>query len=83
VEIAVLAEDHNGFAGMGRDEIAGLLDEYFTSQKAANIFSGEPLKHEDSPGDYTIIEDDRGVIWRTYSQDGSPEDHVLKPSHED
>ena len=82
MEIALLADDHDGFADMSRDEIAAMVGEHFTSQKAANIFSGEPLRHEDSPGDYTIIEDERGIVWRTYSAKGYPEDYVLRPSTE-
>ena len=81
--IAMLAQEHDDFAGMGKDEIARLADDCFTSQKLTNLYSGEPLKHEDSPGDYTIIEDDRGIVWRTYSQGGHPDDHVVKPSRED
>ena len=79
-EIAVLAHDHDNFAGMGKDEIAKLMDDYFTSKNATNIYNGEPLKHEDSPGDYTIIEDERGIVWRTYSMEGYPDDFVIVPT---
>ena len=82
-EIAMLAQDHNDFADMGKDEITKLMDEYFTSKNTTNVYSGEPLKHEDSPGDYTIIEDERGIVWRTYSQGGYPDDHIVKPSRGD
>ena len=81
--IATLAQEHDDFAGMGKDGIARLVDNCFTSQKLTNLYSGEPLKHEDSPGDYTIIEDDRGIVWRTYSQGGYPDDYVVKPARED
>ena len=78
-EIAMLAQDHGNFAGMGKDEIAKLLDDYFMSKNTINVYSGEPLKHEDSPGHYTIIEDERGIVWRTYSIEGYPDDYVLVP----
>jgi hypothetical protein len=41
--------------------------------------TGEPLKPEDSRGDYTIIEDERGIVWRTYPQGGYPDDYIVKP----
>ena len=82
-EISMLAQDHDDFAGMGKDEIAKLLDDYFTSKNATNVYNGEPLKHEDSPGDYTIIEDERGIVWRTYSQGGYPDDSVIVPTLQD
>lgn len=78
-EIAMLAQDHDEFAGMSKDEIAKLLDDYFTSKNATNVYNGEPLKHEDSPGNYTLVEDDRGVVWRTYSIEGYPDDCILVP----
>jgi hypothetical protein len=77
--IEMLAQEHDNFVGMSKGEIAKLLDDYFTSKNAINIYSGEPLKHEDSPGDYTITEDERGIVWRTYSMEGYPDDHVLVP----
>ena len=82
-EIAMLARDHDDFVGMGKDEIASLVDDYFKSKNSTNVYSGEPLRHEDSPGDYTIIEDDRGIVWRTYSMNGSPVDHIVRASRED
>ncbi len=82
-EIAMLADEHDDFAGMSKDQIAQLVGDWFTSKKATNIYSGEPLRCEDSPGDYTIVEDDRGIVWRMYSMNGYPEDHVLRPAAED
>lgn len=82
-EIAMLAKEYDDFAGMSRDKIAELLGDHFASKSWINLYSGEPLKHEDSPGDYTIIQDERGVVWRTYSQGGYADDYVVKPSRED
>lgn len=82
-ELSIFAKDHDDFAGNNKDEIAELVAGYFESKDTTNIYTGEPIKQEDSPGDYTIIEDDRGVIWRTYSQGGYPDDYVVKPARED
>ncbi len=82
-ELSILAQDHDNFAGIGTEEIAGLLGDYFKSKDTVNVYTGEPIKREDSPGDYTVIEDERGVVWRTYSRRGYPEDHVLRPLVED
>jgi hypothetical protein len=79
----MFAEDHDDFTGNGKNEITELVAGHFESNDTTNIYTGEPIRHEDSPGDYTIIEDERGVVWRTYSQGGYPDDYVLKPSGED
>lgn len=81
--LSIFAKEHDDFTGSSRDEIAELVAGYFESNNTANVYTGEPIKHEDSPGDYIIIEDERGVVWRTYSQGGYPDDYVLKPSRED
>ncbi|MBN2314274.1 MAG: DUF2330 domain-containing protein, partial [Sedimentisphaerales bacterium] len=82
VEIQILAEEHDGFASMNKDEIATFLSDYFISKDTVNIFTGESIKIEDSPGNYTLIEDDRGIVWRTYSMEGYPDDCVLVPMDE-
>ncbi len=79
-KLLIFAKDHDDFSGNSEDEIAELVAGFFESTDTTNIYTGEPIRHEDSPGDYTLIEDDRGVVWRTYSQDGSADDHVVKPS---
>ena len=66
-----------------KDEIAELVAGYFESNDTTNFYTGEPIRHEDSPGDYTIVEDERGVVWRTYSQGGYPDDFIVKPAPED
>jgi hypothetical protein len=81
--LSIFTEDHDDFAGNSKDEIAELVAGYFESNDTTNIYTGEPIKQEDSPGDYTIIEDERGVVWRTYSQGGYPDDYVAKPARED
>lgn len=79
-ELSVFAKDHDDFIGNSKNEIAELVAGYFESNDTTNVYTGEPIKNENSPGDYTIIEDERGVVWRTYSQGGYPDDYVLKPS---
>jgi hypothetical protein len=83
IEISILAEEHNHFAGMSKDEIGKLLDDYYVSKSLTNGFTGEPIKHEDSPGNYILLEDDRGIVWRTYSLEGYPDDYVLTSSLQD
>ena len=80
LELTTFAQDHDNFADISTEEIARFLADYFKSKDTANVYTGEPIKHEDSPGDYTIIEDERGVVWRTYSRRGSPDDYILRPS---
>ncbi len=83
IEISILAEEHNHFVDMSKDEIGKLLDDYYVSKGLANGFTGEPIKHEDSPGNYILLEDDRGIVWRTYNLEGYPDDYVLTSSLQD
>ena len=68
----MVAEDHDNFTSMNKDEIATALGDYFNSKDTVNKYTGESIKEEDSPGNYTLIEDDRGIVWRTYSTEGYP-----------
>jgi hypothetical protein len=83
LEIEILAKEHDDFAGMSKNEIDKLLSDYFISKKTVNAFTGEPIKKEDSPGNYTLIEDDRGIVWRVYTLEGYPDDCVLVPTVQD
>jgi len=42
-----------------------------------NPFGGGVIKQEDSPGNYVIFKDERGVVWRTYTGEGFPDDYIL------
>jgi len=77
IEADAIAEEHKYFAGMGRDETASLVASYYAAKGITNGFTGEPIRHEDSPGNYTIFQDDRGIVWRTYSLGGYPTDVVV------
>jgi len=78
-ELLIFARDHDNFVGMSKDEITRLLRDFFTSKGTINLYTGEPIKEEDSPGNYTLLEDDRGIVWRTYSIEGYPDDCILVP----
>ncbi len=43
----------------------------------SNSFEGGVIKQEDSPGNYVIFKDERGIVWRTYTGEGFPDDYVL------
>ena len=83
MDVLILSEKHDGFRGMSKDEIAKLLDDFFRSKHTTNQYTGEPVKEEDSPGNYTFVEDDRGVVWRTYSAEGYPDDCVVVSRQQD
>ncbi|MHC4368489.1 MAG: DUF2330 domain-containing protein [Planctomycetota bacterium] len=83
LELTMFADEHDNLADVGTEDIVAALSDYFKSKDVTNVYTGEPIKHEDSPGDYTIIEDERGVVWRTYSAGGYPKDYVLRSSVED
>jgi len=44
-----------------------------------NAVTGQPLRQGDSPGDYMVIGDERGIVLRIFLRDGYPRDTVLRP----
>ena len=58
-----------------------LKDETDTSIpfRMKNPYTDQIVKEEDSPGNYVFIEDQRGIVIRTFSKEGFPFDIVLKP----
>lgn len=52
-------------------------DGYFDYQFHPNVLSGERVRREDSPGNFTIIEDQRGIVLRSYRRNGFPLDTVV------
>jgi len=82
VEAQTIAEEHRYFTGMSRDETAAVFKSYYASKGSTNGFTGEAIRYEDSPGNYTILQDGRGIVWRAYSLQGYPDDLVLtSPLH--
>jgi hypothetical protein len=59
------------------DEAIRFVDDYFISKNYKNIYTGEKIQHEDSPGNYTVFENERGIVLRIYSREGYPYDVAL------
>jgi len=79
-----IAEKYDYFIDRSVDETVQLVDDYFTSESTRkNIYTGEKIKREDSPGNYTIFKDERGIILRGYSREGFPHDCILTLRPED
>ncbi|MFQ5771651.1 MAG: DUF2330 domain-containing protein [bacterium] len=72
-----IANEFGNFDRMKINEAIGSVDDYFISKGSKNIFTEEKIKHEDSPGNYAVFENDRGIILRIYSREGYPYDFVL------
>ena len=60
------------------DAIAEQLQQSEVFKEAKNALTGEDLKLEDSPGNITIGNDERGLFIRTYDSDGFPQDMTSK-----
>ena len=61
-----------------------LIEEYISAlpklpMGQMNPFTGQMIKDEDSPGNYVLIKDERGIVWRSFTMEGFPLDFVLKP----
>jgi hypothetical protein len=64
--------------GRSLDEIRAEVREFFARTKELHPLTGEPLREGDSPGDYMVYEDERGVVFRAFTMSGYPLDCVLK-----
>jgi len=73
-----IARGFNDFKGMTRDEVAAEVEDLLRFLIYRSHITGERIKHEDSPGNYTISTSEDGIILRTYSRDGFPDDFLLK-----
>jgi hypothetical protein len=67
--------ENNNLENIKLEDFGRFIEEY----ENKNLYTGEAVKNEDSPGNYVFIEDERGIVWRTFSNEGFPEDFVLKP----
>ncbi|MHC4618890.1 MAG: DUF2330 domain-containing protein [Planctomycetota bacterium] len=72
-----IAREYSYFDGMSRDAVAAEVQTYFNCRASRNLYTGRKLEYEDSPGNYTVLEDERGITLRTYSEAGFPSDFVL------
>jgi len=80
-----IANKFDSFDYMNINEVIRAVDDYFVSNESKNIYTEEEISHEDSPGNYTVLEDDRGFVLRFYSREGYPYDFVLtsKPKNDE
>ncbi len=76
LKMQILAKEHEGFRGMEKEEIDKLVGACFENQR--NVFIGENLRWEDSPGNFEVLKDERGVVLRIYERDGFPLEYMLK-----
>jgi hypothetical protein len=75
LKMQILAKEHDGFRGMEKEEIDKLVGACFENQR--NVFTGENLRWEDSPGNFEVLKDERGVVLRIYERNGFPLEYVL------
>lgn len=76
-------KEYIDFHEMDRKAIETRIREYFDFRISRNEFNGERIRLEDSPGNFTILEDERGIVFRVYSRNGFPFDVVVKSTHKD
>jgi hypothetical protein len=78
-----IARGYNYFEGMSKSEVGEIIEDYCKFTVRRNRYTKEKVINEDSPGNYTIFEDERGVVFRTYSRGGFPDDVVITSKSED
>jgi len=60
------------FKGKTFEQMEESIRDYFAYQVSANPFTGERVKAEDSPGDYTLIQEGNDVFIQFYYRNGKP-----------
>lgn len=75
--MGILSRDTDGFRGKTREEVEEIIEEYFVREEVKNVFTGLPIRQEDSPGNYVLLTDKRGIVLRWYGKSMSPSDVVL------
>ncbi len=71
-------KNQQGLQVLPLDRIDRSLRQAFQAEGLKNPVTGEPVRVEDSPGHYTLFEDDRGPVLRTYDIGGFPMDLVIR-----
>ena len=66
-----------GLTDMSASEVKDTAERYFQKEGEDNYHTGQKREHEDSPGNFTVLEDERGVVIRGYLAGGFPVDFVL------
>jgi hypothetical protein len=66
----------------GRETIAARLRERYLELDLRNPFTGEPIREGDSPGDWQLLEDGRGLVVRTFARSGALHDWVIRAREE-
>lgn len=69
-----------GTDGLTVDEFREVIDEFFQCHICRNSYSGEQVKHEDSPGNYNVVESDWEVVYRSYMESGYWTDRKIDDS---
>jgi hypothetical protein len=72
-----LALENDFFQEMNLDEVVEVIDDFVACQIWRNPHTLEKTEHEDSPGNYTVFEDKRGVVFRVFGRRGDWDDFLL------
>ena len=77
VKNAAISHEYGYYKGMSKDEITQVIEDYHKFVISKNGHTGGKMEPEDSPGNFTVFEDERGVVFRTYSAGGFPSDFII------
>lgn len=76
-----LSQSASSEAMLMDDDIDGMrahFAAFFRDEDIKNHITGEAIREGDSPGDYQVLQDDRGTVFRAFGISGGPYDAVLK-----
>ena len=80
-QLSQLDQRRQDFLGPPRktaEDVRERVAQHFRQAATKNPFTGEPVREEDSPGNFTILETPRGVTVRVYNEFGFPGDLTLQ-----
>ena len=81
-DISTLINFDTALQGMSIPELVNYLNSHVEKHSLRNEITGEKINNEDSPGNFTVFEDERGKVVRIYEKSGAPLDKIIpgKPS---
>lgn len=73
----VIAHEYDYLKGLSKDEFILEIADFYKFQGAKNIFTGQEIKQGESPGNYMILEDKRGIVFKGYFEGAFSHDYIL------
>ncbi len=79
-EREAIVRGFDNFDGVTEEQVATQIAEFLNFIDYRNLFTGERVRYEDSPGNLTVVRNEQGIALRAYFRDGFWMDYSLAPT---